>query len=49
MPAYDELQQAICENLGMNGNWTAVDLLQTMRMIVNQMGSRFAVGETLFA
>lgn len=48
MPVHDELQRAIDENLGMDEeNWTAVDLLQTMRMIVNQTGSRFAVGETL--
>ncbi|KAI1907484.1 hypothetical protein LOZ61_006119 [Ophidiomyces ophidiicola] len=45
MPVYEELQLAIDARLGHNTEeWRTLDLLDTMRMIGNQAGSRFGVG-----
>lgn len=45
LPIHEELQLAIDTHLGLDTeNWRTLDLLDTMRMIVNQTGSRFAVG-----
>ncbi|KAL0938263.1 cytochrome p450 [Colletotrichum truncatum] len=45
LPVHEELQLAIDTHLGVDTeNWKTLDLLDTMRMIVNQTGSRFAVG-----
>ncbi|KAI1929809.1 hypothetical protein LOZ65_001637 [Ophidiomyces ophidiicola] len=45
MPVYEELQLAIDARLCHNTEeWRTLDLLDTMRMIGNQAGSRFGVG-----
>ncbi|KAK2603566.1 hypothetical protein QQS21_004246 [Conoideocrella luteorostrata] len=44
-PVQEELQLAVDSLLGMDtDNWKAVDLMDTMRMIINRTGGRFAVG-----
>lgn len=48
LPVYGELKEAIDKGFGNDTeNWQSLDLLDTMRMVINQAGSRFAVGETL--
>lgn len=45
LPVHEELKLAIDTQLGHDKeNWRTVDLLTCMRMIINQAGSRFAVG-----
>lgn len=44
-PVHEELQLAVDSILGMDtDNWKTLDLMGTMRMIINRAGSRFAVG-----
>lgn len=48
LPVNEELKLAIDNQFGSDTeNWKTLDLLDTMRMVVNQAGSRFAVGSSL--
>ncbi|KAL1850214.1 hypothetical protein Daus18300_013014 [Diaporthe australafricana] len=47
-PVREEMQLAVDELLRADTeNWQTVDLLDTMRMIINRVGSRFVVGKSL--
>lgn len=48
LPVYGELKEAIDKGFGNDTeNWKTLDLLETVRMVINQAGSRFAVGANL--
>ncbi|KAN0083593.1 hypothetical protein V8E54_002681 [Elaphomyces granulatus] len=45
LAVHEELKHAVDTRFGTDTeNWTTLDLLDTIRMVVNQVGSRFAVG-----
>lgn len=47
-PVWEELQLAVDEYLGIDSeNWVTLDLLETIRKVINRASGRFAVGLSL--